>query len=129
MSGGHWMPELIAAAGGENLFGVTGANSPWIKWEDVAAADPDVILVAPCGYDLPTTLREMQPLDENALWRGLRAVAEGRVFAADGNAYFNRPGPRLAETAEILAETLHPGVCAFGHEGSSYVRWTTGPAA
>ncbi len=124
MSGGHWMPELIEAAGGENLFGETGANSPWIKWEDVATADPDVILVAPCGYDIATTLREMEPLKTNPLWRGLRAVVEGRVYVADGNAYFNRPGPRLSESAEIVAETLHRQLCDYGHQGIGYVRWT-----
>lgn len=115
MSGGHWMPELIAAAGGINQFGVTGASSPWITWKDVAAADPDVILVAPCGYDIPVTLREMRVLAHKSDWQDLRAVREGRVFVADGNAYFNRPGPRLVESAEILAEVLHPDVCNFGH--------------
>jgi len=121
MSGGHWMPELITAAGGINLFGETGASSPWITWKDVVAADPDVILVAPCGYDIPVTLREMRVLTRNALWQVLRAVREDRVFVADGNAYFNRPGPRLVESAEILAEVLHPGVCDFGHRGKAFV--------
>lgn len=122
MSGGHWMPELVAAAGGVSLFGVPGAGSPRITWEGVAEADPDVILVAPCGYDIPTTLREMAVLAENRVWNGLRAVREGRVFAADGNAYFNRPGPRLVESAEIVAEILHPGVVDFGHAGAGYLR-------
>jgi iron complex transport system substrate-binding protein len=121
MSGGHWMPELIEAAGGINLFGATGANSPWISWEQVAAADPDVILVAPCGYDIPVTLREMGVLAGNAIWQGLRAVRAGSVYVADGNAYFNRPGPRLVESAEILAEILHPEVCDFGHRGRTFV--------
>ncbi len=121
MSGGHWMPELIDAAGGINLFGERGAQSPWITWQDVAAADPDVILVAPCGYDIPTTAREMRATDGNAIWQDLRAVREGRVFLADGNAFFNRPGPRLVESAEILAEILHPEVCNFGHRGRDYI--------
>ena len=89
----------------------------------MAAADPDVILVAPCGYDIKTTLAEMEPLRTNALWNGLRAVVKDRVYVADGNAYFNRPGPRLVESAEILAEVLHPGACDFGHEGIDYVKW------
>ncbi len=121
MSGGHWMPELITAAGGINLFGETGASSPWITWKDVAAADPDVILVAPCGYDIPITVREMRVLAHNSLWQNLRAVHEDRVFVTDGNAYFNRPGPRLVESAEILAEVLHPDVCDFGHRGKAFV--------
>ena len=108
MSGGHWMPELIDAAGGINLFGERGAQSPWITWDAVAAADPDVVLVAPCGYDIPTTAREMRVLDDNAIWQGLRAVRQGRVFLADGNAFFNRPGPRLVESAEILPRSSIP---------------------
>src|SRR5690606_1413015 len=63
MSGGHWMPELIEAAGGFNLFGKHGANSPWIDWQQVAETDPDVILVSPCGYDIAVTRREMQVLE------------------------------------------------------------------
>ncbi len=124
MSGGHWMPELIDAAGGTNLFGETGVNSPWITWDQVAAADADVILVAPCGYDIPVTLREMGVLADNPVWNGLRAVREGNVFVADGNAYFNRPGPRLVESAEILAEILHPDVCDFGHRGKTFVPYS-----
>jgi iron complex transport system substrate-binding protein len=124
MSGGHWMPELIDTAGGTNLFGETGATSPWITWEAVAEADPDVILVAPCGYDIAETSREMGVLADNPIWQSLRAVRAGSVFVADGNAYFNRPGPRLVESAEILAEVLHPDVCDFGHRGQSYVPYS-----
>jgi iron complex transport system substrate-binding protein len=121
MSGGHWMPELIDAAGGVSAFGVTGEPSPWITWKELAAADPDVILVAPCGYDIATTVREMKPLARYAVWQELRAVRAGKVFVADGNAYFNRPGPRLVESTEIMAEILHPDVCDFGHAGRGYV--------
>lgn len=121
MSGGHWMPDLIDFAGGVDLLGVTGSNSPWITWDAVAAADPDIIVVAPCGYDIAATRRAMGELAGNAIWSRLRAVRAGRVFIADGNAYFNRPGPRLVETAEILAEILHPDAVDFGHLGASYV--------
>lgn len=123
MSGGHWMPELIEAAGGFNLFGKHGANSPWIDWQQVAETDPDVILVSPCGYDIAVTRREMQVLEANPVWNGLRAVRQGQVFVADGNAYFNRPGPRLVDSAEILGEILHPEVCDFGHRGRGLVRY------
>ena len=118
------MPELINAAGGHSLFGESGAQSPWITWEDVAAADPDAILIAPCGYDIATTLSEMKELASNPRWQALRAVKMGAVIVADGNAYFNRPGPRLAETAEIIGEALHPEVCRYGHEGRGFIRWT-----
>jgi iron complex transport system substrate-binding protein len=124
MSGGHWMPELIAIAGGIDLLGVAGANSPWITWEAVAAADPDAILVAPCGYDVARTAAEMLVLDGHATWQALRAVREGRVYLADGNAFFNRPGPRLVESAEILAEILHGDAFDRGHAAAGHwIRW------
>lgn len=124
MSGGHWMPEIVATAGGIDLLGVAGANSPWIDWQKVAAADPDVIVVAPCGYDVAKTCIEMGALTDNALWQGLRAVREGRVAVADGNAFFNRPGPRLVETAEILAEILHGDAIDYGHGAAGrWIRW------
>jgi len=115
MSGGHWMPELIDIAGGVSLFGESGANSPWISWDEVADADPDVILVAPCGYDIAKTCEEIRVLETNAVWKGLRAVGAGNVFIADGNQFFNRPGPRLVESAEILVEILHPGAVNCSH--------------
>lgn len=120
MSGGHWMPELIEIAGGVSLFGETGSPSPWITWDAVAAANPDVILIAPCGYDIETTTRAMSEIRGHPVWESLRAVRDGRVFTADGNAYFNRPGPRLVESAEIVAEVLHPEACDFGHRGGAY---------
>ncbi len=122
MSGGHWMPELIEIAGGVSIFGAHGAQSPWVSIDEVIAADPDVILVAPCGYDLEKTRSEMAVLDGNPQWQSLRAVREGRQFIADGNAYFNRPGPRLVESAEILAEILHPGRITFGRLGKVVVQ-------
>lgn len=121
MSGGHWMPELIDIAGGVSLFGKTGMTSPWITWDAVAEADPDIILVGPCGYDVPTTQLAMAELADCKPWHALRAVRQGRVFVADGNAFFNRPGPRLVESAEIIAEILHPDVADFGHLGTGYV--------
>ncbi len=128
MSGGHWMPELIASAGGVSIFGATGEPSPWITWKDVAAADPDVIVVAPCGYDIEVTRREVRPLARYEIWQQLRAVRGDHVYLADGNAYFNRPGPRLVDSAEILAEIMHPDVADFGHRGQGYVDYKLLPA-
>jgi iron complex transport system substrate-binding protein len=110
MAGGNWMPELIEAAGGANLFGSAGQRSDWMQWADLAAANPEAIVVAPCGYDLARCLQELPLLEAKPDWSDLAAVRAGRVYFADGNAYFNRPGPRLADTAEILAEMLHPGI-------------------
>jgi iron complex transport system substrate-binding protein len=124
MAGGNWMPELISIAGGLNLFGEAGKHSPWMTWEDLVAKDPDVIFVAPCGFDIPRTLQEMNLLSSRPEWSNLKAVSSGRVVVADGNQYFNRPGPRLVESAEILAEVIHPNVFHFGHEGTGWIRYS-----
>ncbi len=106
MAAGNWTPELVELAGGENLFGATGAHSPWLAWDDLAAADPDVIVLAPCGFDLARTQQDVPILQAHPLWAQLQAVRNGRVYLADGNAYFNRSGPRLVQSAEILAAIL-----------------------
>jgi iron complex transport system substrate-binding protein len=108
MAGGNWMPELVEAAGGHNLFGVAGKHSDWMQWDEIRAANPDAVVVAPCGYDLARCLEELPLLQAKPGWTDLAAVSAGRVYFADGNAYFNRPGPRLADTVEILAGMLHP---------------------
>ena len=105
MAAGNWTPELIEMAGAVNLFGEAGKHSPWMNWEDLVAADPDVIIVAPCGFDLERTEREMYWLTGRPEFERFRS----RVFLADGNQYFNRPGPRVVETFEILTEILNPG--------------------
>lgn len=120
MAAGNWMPELVALAGGVNLFGEARRHSPWMTWDALAAADPDAILISPCGFDIPRTRSEMPVLEGRPGWPSLRAVRSGRVYLADGNAYFHRPGPRLVESLEILAEVLHPGVFRFGHEGRGF---------
>ena len=121
MAAGNWMPELVALAGGVNLFGEARKHSPWMTWDALVAADPDVILVSPCGFDIPRTRSEMPTLAARPGWASLRAVQSGRVDLADGNAYFHRPGPRLVESLEILAEVLHPDAFRFGHEGRGFV--------
>ena len=121
MSCGHWMPEITTIAGGESVFGVAGETSPWISHAELTAADPDVIVIAPCGYDIAASRAEYGTLSARVDWQGLRAVREGRVFIADGNAYFNRPGPRLVETAEILASILHDVPAYAHHAGTGFV--------
>jgi len=122
MAAGSWTPELIALAGAEDVFGAAGEHARWREPAELAAADPDWVVVAPCGFDLARTRRELGPLAERPEWRGLAAVRAGRVVLADGNALFNRPGPRLVESLEVLAEALHPEVFAFGHEGALWER-------
>ena len=99
MAPGNWMPELIEMAAGENLL--------WTTWDDLEAGDPDVILVMPCGFDLERTASEIYWLTRRPGWRNLQAVRNHRVYITDGNQYFNRPGPRLVESLEILATVLH----------------------
>jgi iron complex transport system substrate-binding protein len=122
MAAGNWMPELVEMAGGINLFGEAGKHAPWMTWEELVAKDPDVILVMPCGFDVERTLRETALLTSKPEWSDLRAAKTGRVVVADGNQYFNRPGPRLAESLEILAEILHPGDGTSKYEGLAWTR-------
>jgi iron complex transport system substrate-binding protein len=124
MAGGNWMPELVSMAGGLNLFGEAGKHSPWMTWAELATKDPDIIFVSPCGFDIPRTLEEINLLSDKHDWKTLKAARDGRVFVADGNQYFNRPGPRLAESLEILAEVIHPNVFHFGHEGTGWMKYS-----
>jgi iron complex transport system substrate-binding protein len=128
MAGGNWMPQLIDIAGGHNLFGETGVHSDWMGWDELLAADPEVIVVAPCGYALARCLEELPLLQSKPAWSTLAAVKNERVYFADGNAYFNRPGPRLAESAELLAELLHPEAAGRKSEGSAWLRGASGAA-
>jgi iron complex transport system substrate-binding protein len=122
MAAGNWVPEMIAIAGGTNLFGEAGRHSPWMEWRDLVAADPDIILVLPCGFDIERSTRELPVLTAKPEWPRLRAVRTGAVFVADGNQYFNRPGPRLVESLEILAELLHPEAFPARHAGTGWIR-------
>jgi len=122
MAGGNWMPELIEIAGGHNLFGQAGKHSDWMQWPELVAADPEAIVVAPCGYGLARCLEELPLLQAKPGWAEMSAVREGRVYFADGNTYFNRPGPRLADSAEILVEMLHPEIAGARYEGTAWLR-------
>jgi iron complex transport system substrate-binding protein len=125
MAAGNWMPELVEMAGGENLFGEAGRHSPWMTWEELREKDPEVVVVLPCGFNIERTRAEMGGLISLAGWSDLKAVQGGRVYLADGNQYFNRPGPRLAESLEILAELFHPGRFSFGHDGGGWERFSS----
>jgi iron complex transport system substrate-binding protein len=102
MGPGLWTPELIEEAGGHALLGAPGLHTRVRAPEALAEADPDIIIVAPCGYTIDATLKERAVLEGLPGWHDMRAVKNGNVAIADGNAYFNRPGPRLADSAEIL---------------------------
>ena len=120
---GNWGPELVELAGGTNLLGTPGLHSTSIDWQAVRQADPDVLVVAPCGFGLARAREEMHLFAERPGWPDLAAVRAGRVYVADGNLFFNRSGPTLFETPELLAEMLHPNVFAPRHEGTAWQRW------
>ncbi|MBI3769898.1 MAG: cobalamin-binding protein [Deltaproteobacteria bacterium] len=111
MTAGNWIPELVATAGGAYPFAVAGAPSATISWQALRAAVPEVLVLMPCGFTIPQTERELAALTEREEWRALPAVRDGRVSMVDGSAYFNRPGPRLVDSAEILAGLVHPEIC------------------
>lgn len=121
MAGGNWMPDLLEIAGGRSLFAQPGEHSPWLDWASLIEADPEVILLLPCGFKIAQTIRDLNLLTENPAWANLRAVNEGRVYLIDGHHFFNRPGPRLVESAEIVAEILHPDRFSFGHRGMGWI--------
>jgi iron complex transport system substrate-binding protein len=113
MAAGNWVPEMVRLAGGHDVLGKEGAHSHWITWADVAAADPDVVVLIPCGFTLDRVVAEAR---SPAVWphlEKLRAVRAGRAWAIDGHHLFNRPGPRLIDSLEVLAEVLNPEVFSF----------------
>src|SRR5947209_7622029 len=106
MGAGNWTPELVAYAGGEHIFGETGMHSPWLSWEELRQADPDILVLSPCGFTIERTMIDLPLLQRHPLWQSLQAVQTGRVYAIDGNHYLNRSGPRLVESAELLARAM-----------------------
>jgi len=120
MSAGHWTPDLMWRAGGEPLLANPGANSPVIAWKAIVAAEPEAVIVAPCGFGIDATLRAIAELEREPAWAALRSNPATRIYALDGNAYVNRPGPRLVDSAEFFASALH---------GEAYGAGLTDPAA
>ena len=106
--GGHWVPEMVGLAGGQDPFGQEGFPSYESTWKQIAEGDPEVVVVMVCGFDLPHTVEELGRMQMPKEWASLSAVRSGQVYAVDGSAYFSRPGPRVVDGLEILAEILHP---------------------
>lgn len=121
MVAGHWMKSLIAMAGGINVF--PDENRRWICFEDLVQQNPDKILIAPCGFSIQRSLKDMSFLEKRTAWKTLRAVENHEVYVCDGNYYFNRPGPRLVESLEILAEIFHPDLFPKKHYQSGWIRF------
>ena len=121
MLAGGWMPELVRIAGGNPVLVTSPERFRTVGWQEIEAADPDVVVIMPCGYPIPRTLEELGDGRIGSPVRRLHATRAGRTFVADGNAYFNRPGPRIADSAEILAKLLDPD--RFPHRGVGAERW------
>ena len=109
-SAGHWVPEMVRLAGGEELFARAGEPSKRLSWEEVFGAAPEILVLMPCGFDAARAAGEARALPEMPGWEDLPAVKNGRVWAVDANSYYSRPAPRLVEGVEILARILHPEV-------------------
>jgi iron complex transport system substrate-binding protein len=123
MIAGNWTPELVGIAGGLPVLAENGKHSPFVEFERIREADPEVIVVMPCGFSIERTLQEISLLLELPGWNGLQAVKNNRLYIADGNQYFNRSGPRLTDSIEILAEIIHPKQFIFGYEGSGWMKF------
>lgn len=111
-SAGHWNPELVEGAGGHAVLGQAQSPSTRVTWEEIVAAQPEVVILACCGYDVERTTADLQILESNPFWRSLPAVRDRRVHLANGSAYFSRPGPRIVDSLEIVAQLLHPALFA-----------------
>ncbi len=110
MSAGNWIPELVEMTGAECLFGEAGKHSGYLDWQEVVAADPDIIVCLPCGFDIARTRQELAVLTAQPGWNDLKAVRSQRVYLCDGNQFMNRPGPRIVESLRIFAELAHPNL-------------------
>jgi iron complex transport system substrate-binding protein len=119
---GHWGPELVEIAGGVELVGGTGEDAARIPWDAVRDAAPDVLVVACCGFDVERTLADVPLLAAQSGWKDLPAVRSGEVWVVDGSAYFSRPGPRIVDSLEILAEILHPKLFAGRYPARAFRR-------
>jgi iron complex transport system substrate-binding protein len=122
MAAGNWVPELVAWCGGTYEMVAPGVRSTMLSWDDLVRYGPDVIVIMPCGFELPQTQGELPRLTQRREWKQLPAVRNRRVYAVDGNAYLNRPGPRIVESAELLAGLIQPGFFAAKIPPDSYVR-------
>jgi iron complex transport system substrate-binding protein len=118
------VPELVSIAGGASILAEAGKHSPFVQWADIQQQDPDIIIVMPCGFSIERTMKEMDILLQLPGFVELKAVKNNRVYIADGNQYFNRPGPRIVDSIEILAEIIHPKQFIFGYEDNGWLKFS-----
>jgi iron complex transport system substrate-binding protein len=110
---GHWVPEMVEIAGGEDTLGRKGADSVRIPWSEIASWSPEILIVSPCGFGTGKAVELTKTLLRQPGWSELPAVRHQRVFAVDANAYFARPGPRVVDGVELLAHLIHPEICSW----------------
>ena len=124
MVAGNWIPEMVEIAGGNDILGRSGNNSHWIKFNEIKDHDPEIIIFLPCGFDIKKTKKELNSyLKKDSTWSLLKAFKNNKLFIADGNQFFNRPGPRLIESIEIFAEITHPSVFNFKHKKTGWINF------
>ena len=123
MAAGNWVPELIEMAGGINLFGDAGKHSPWMEYKDLIEKDPHTIIIMPCGYNIQKSIIEIDSLIKQKGWKEINAVQNDKVYITDGNQFFNRPGPRIIESLEILIEIFHNDKTDFKHIDSGWINF------
>lgn len=124
MISGNWIPELVSIAGGIPILATAGKYSPYVNWEDIRLQNPDIVILMPCGFSIERTMREVFIMLQQDRFNELKAVKNNRIYIADGNQYFNRPGPRIVDSVEILAEIIHPKQFIFGYEGEGWVKFS-----
>lgn len=123
MIAGNWVPELVNLAGGDPCLGTIGQHSSWLTWEQLLTTDPDIIVCMPCGFNLKQTAQATRELAQQPQWQQLQAVQNQQVYLTDGNQYFNRPGPRLVDSMELLAEIFHPHIFPPRYAGHGWLKF------
>lgn len=122
MIAGNWIPEMVEIAGAKDVFGKKGKNSYWVKFDELIKKNPEIVIFMPCGFDINKTKEEVKILlKQNKEWSSLKAYQNKKIFIVDGNQYFNRPGPRLIESIEILCEIFHPEKFQFNHQKKGWI--------
>ena len=124
MMAGNWIPEMVDIAGGIHVLGKPGKDSHWIKFNEILKKNPDMIIFLPCGFNIEKTKNELKKfLNQNNDWQKLKSFKNKKIYVADGNQFFNRPGPRLVESLEIFAEIMHPNLFNFNHKGIGWINY------
>jgi iron complex transport system substrate-binding protein len=123
MIAGNWTPEIVEIAGGTPVLTLAGKHSSYINFEDIVKANPDILVLMPCGFSIQRTLQEINLLIDLPGWADLKAVQNQKIFVVDGNQYFNRSGPRITDSIELMAEIINPKQFVFGYEGNGWLNF------